>query len=495
MIREQRGYLLIAIAIVGAALCFDVLTLRPGHNWDGDYALYVMQARNLADGTPYADTNYIANPDNAIHPALYPPGLPLLLAPVYKVFGLDLDVMKGVGIAAFAAWLFVFALIARRFLPAGIALAATGLMGVHPYFWELKDTIYAAFPFLLFTYAALLCAQTSTEEQVSRSTRRWMLLGVVIFVAFAYSTRTVAIVLFPVIAAATLYRTRSILSAPLGALLIAAGLIAAISAWLPSDTGTYLAYFDQFSLREIARAGIDYALATGQLVQTGVLGPPILQRAALFVFLILVAVGFIAKLRESVTMYEVFTAAYGALLLIYPVRFETERYSLPLWPLLLLYALKGAVVLGEITLAPARRRYAPIAVAAALLGLYGVAYAGKDFSPIANPATGPIADQMYDAVRRLTTPDSILLSRKPTIIGLFTERKSATWPRNFIEDDEFWSYAAAIEARYLIQDLNHFGDGDFDPNDRLDEFVAANSASLNPVFQNEWFNVFEIARR
>src|SRR5436190_5352047 len=64
-------------------------TLRTDSPWGGDEALYVLHARNLAEGHSYTATGYIFNPRNPIHPAAAPPGLPLLLASVYRVRGAD----------------------------------------------------------------------------------------------------------------------------------------------------------------------------------------------------------------------------------------------------------------------------------------------------------------------------------------------------------------------------------------------------------------------
>src|SRR5438876_9591837 len=70
---------------------FYLATIRPGHAWGDDFAQYIHHARNLATGVPYAATGYIYNPYNpTTGPRTYPPGLPLLLAPVVKLTALEL---------------------------------------------------------------------------------------------------------------------------------------------------------------------------------------------------------------------------------------------------------------------------------------------------------------------------------------------------------------------------------------------------------------------
>ena len=72
---------LVPILLILGIGIFLLTALRQGQEWDGDFALYLMNARNIVLGLPYAKTAYLLNPDNAINPAAFPPGLPLLLAP------------------------------------------------------------------------------------------------------------------------------------------------------------------------------------------------------------------------------------------------------------------------------------------------------------------------------------------------------------------------------------------------------------------------------
>ena len=54
--------------IIPSAVLFiviaQVLTVREGHNWGGDFAQYILHARNIVEGRPYAQTGYIYNPSN-----------------------------------------------------------------------------------------------------------------------------------------------------------------------------------------------------------------------------------------------------------------------------------------------------------------------------------------------------------------------------------------------------------------------------------------------
>jgi hypothetical protein len=45
--------LLITIAV------FHTATIRPGHIWGDDFAMYIHHARNIVEGRPYAQTGYL----------------------------------------------------------------------------------------------------------------------------------------------------------------------------------------------------------------------------------------------------------------------------------------------------------------------------------------------------------------------------------------------------------------------------------------------------
>lgn len=67
-------------ALLLLAAGFYLATLRPGHRWGDDFALYLSHARNIALGFDYRATGYTFNPAALeLSPRNYPPLVPLLL--------------------------------------------------------------------------------------------------------------------------------------------------------------------------------------------------------------------------------------------------------------------------------------------------------------------------------------------------------------------------------------------------------------------------------
>src|SRR5579862_5893312 len=91
----MRTRRLIMAALIGAVGIFYLATLRQGHDWSDDFALYLHHAQNICEGAAYQETGYVYNPRRPLYgPPAYPPLFPLMLVPVYKLFGLSLTAMK-----------------------------------------------------------------------------------------------------------------------------------------------------------------------------------------------------------------------------------------------------------------------------------------------------------------------------------------------------------------------------------------------------------------
>src|SRR5262245_14683241 len=90
--RKSLAAVWVALYILFSGVAFHSIDgSQEWDTWGDDFALYIAHARNLVEGTSYTDTKFVYNPANAWYsPRAYPPGFPILLAPVYALQGLDL---------------------------------------------------------------------------------------------------------------------------------------------------------------------------------------------------------------------------------------------------------------------------------------------------------------------------------------------------------------------------------------------------------------------
>ena len=93
----QRQSRLLGPVLIVLVAVFHLTTLRSGHDWGGDFALYILHGQNIVEGDPYAQTPYIYNPYYPeLSPRAYPPVYPLMLAPLWAAYGGEPLSMKAI---------------------------------------------------------------------------------------------------------------------------------------------------------------------------------------------------------------------------------------------------------------------------------------------------------------------------------------------------------------------------------------------------------------
>ncbi len=87
--------------ITGLMLLVTITNLsvsNKSHAWGDDFAMYLSQMQSLSDGTlnqlEEQQKFLEANTSVIIGPMWYPWGYPIVLIPIYKLFGMDIEVFK-----------------------------------------------------------------------------------------------------------------------------------------------------------------------------------------------------------------------------------------------------------------------------------------------------------------------------------------------------------------------------------------------------------------
>jgi hypothetical protein len=480
------------LLIAGIAVAL-LLTLRSGQEWDGDFALYIMNARNIVAGIPYAHTGYIPNPANLICPAAYPPGLPLILAPLYAWFGVDLMKMKIVCTVMFVLFLVVLYRIAVRFVPASLALATTAAVGLHPFIVDSGNSLGSEFPFMLFCYSALYLIDRLQERDTTLELRATAVLGTAVAaVAFAYLTRSIGVALFPAAAFVSVYRSKRLFTLTNITLAGAAAVVLVVQHAFPPDVGTYVHYFQAFTPHGLLTAVNRYLSVRMELLGKAASEFPIGGVIIASALALLGLLGFVERLRRKVSVFEPFCVIYLLVLLIFPVRVEAARYAMPLWPLLFLYCAVGIDSLGQ-SLGAFGHRLLSAAVGFIVVALYCVQYAGMTFGPVPFSVDARQSRELLTQIRADVPQGERVLARKPTIVALYAGRDATVWPLA-ATDDEIWSYMARLRVTYVVQDIYHLA-AHHQANDPLDGFIDRNRSKLELVFKNEWFNLYRVVNQ
>lgn len=465
--------ILIAIGIFYAA------TFRAGHDWGGDFSLYIHHAKNLVEGIPYKETGYLYNPNNAtVGPATFPPVFPLLLAPIYAIFGMNLTAMKAELLALFMLTLWaIFEAFDDALSPLHRLLLVT-MIGLNPCFWAFKDHILSDTPFLLFIYLSLMAIHRAFRTKHTR--QKTLLLGMLIglLMYLAYGSRSPGLVLIPSLWSYDLLRHRRISRLTLVSTMTFFLLMVAQGVFAHNDSS----YGDQFvsmTAKTILRNLRGYAQSMTIFWENGFSR---FGRHAVFLLTGLLALaGLCLRLRRGITIFEVFGLLYGLLIILFP--FTQFRYLFPLFPLYAAYMLLALSAFSkQISRIP--QKFVPIsAIMLMIAATYLAQYSRAEYGAFTEGIAMPTAQELFAYISRQTPKDAVYIFRKPRVLALFTDRRVGGYHRP-VSDQELLDYFASLGVDYIITS----------PLDEayFTEFVRRHRAAWNMSFANADFTVYQI---
>ena len=516
----------IALAIVALGV-FHFLTLRPGQDWGDDFAQYVAHARNLAWGQPYDQTGYVVSAACPTYaPRAYPPLLPLMLAPIVRVAGLNFEAMKWLLLGFLLAGLGVIDLVLRRQLAGMERLAIILLIGLNPYLYRFKNSILSDLPFLFLVYATVWWSgrieawgsappRTGADEVEKRghSTfpaeradrrlgakrgkvecplfggERWWLagLGLGVVMALAYATRVVGVVLPVALLARDLWVHGKPARTTLLAVAVMALLAGAQALALPPG-GDYAVMLALYLAQPGALPGVvaghacAYAAMLAQLWQG--LGIPAAGAALAIVSAAVALAGYaIVCLRgrkRGVTLLECFVPLYLAAVLVWPVP-QDMRFVLPIVPAFFYYAavaLRSVAGIGTLR-RPAYGLAGVLAVTALTGGVAEIAVAPR--GAFVDGATGPAAEELCVFIRGHIPPEALLTGSKPRALALFTGRPATPYPMPVTE-------GSLAGVRYAVVGRAFGADRRF-----LLPWLSGPGSGAKVVFDNGMYQVLALA--
>ncbi|MHB1529458.1 MAG: glycosyltransferase family 39 protein [Acidiferrobacteraceae bacterium] len=485
--RASRSYLLFGAYLIVIGLIYT-FTLRHGHDWDGDYALYIAHAKNIVSGHPYGETGYIPNTNNPnLSPTVYPPIFPILLAPTYKIFGLDLRAMKITVILIMLCMLSMGYLYVKRLLrdPITTYLCMVAI-ALSPWLWGIRDLVAPEVPFMLFLFLSLLLAEAAIIPGRSESIRKRVFLGCAAGIStyLAYGTRVVGGLLIPAFLLFDLQRHRKI-STPSIAIVITFTILAIIQNQFIHSVGAYTEIIRMYSWDVFHRNVLGYArtvVAYWRSSTLGLTGAHYIFYATAPLFLL----GWLTSFTKRQSIYGIFFAMYTALLIALPI-YGAQRYLLPIMPFYILDIFIGSKVLGD-WIGDKKGRFLPIFVAGTILIAYAMWYKDQHLGAIKDGPYSPASLELFSFVKEHTKPNSIFIFRKPRILALYTERRASPPPLPNLEDT-LWGHINKIGATYIIV---KYAGVTFDRVDTFPVWIDENSARLKLLFENKMFRLYKI---
>lgn len=468
-------FIIIIISVIGV---FYLLTIREGHNWGGDFSMYVHHAKNIAEGIDYKDTGYIYNPSRpSLGPKTYPPIFPLLLLPIYKWFGLNFTAMKIEIIIMFLIFLIIYFLIFKNGLPFKSLVITIVLIGCNPYFWDFKDNVLADIPFLLWTYISLFFILQAYQSNKSQRIQLLYSMYVGLFIYLSYGTRSIGIVFIPCLFIHDIIRYKKPTQFTIIATLIFVFFMVLQTVSLHSDRS----YFDQLTVdpKIILRNIFSYAKSLAVLWDNGY--SRIFTGVLFIIVCALTTIGYVARIKNRVTFLEIFLPLYVGIIIIWPA-YQGTRFLIPAIPLYIMYAFIGITEIKFTQYKEARRLFVTILIVALFVSYFGK-YTKLNYGSIDRGIGKKETIELFEYIRNNTDGGDVFIFRKPRVLSLFTGRSAAVYHRPD-NDKDLWNFFHSIGATYLIA-------GSIDL-EFLHLFVEKYENKFEEVYSNLDFTVYKI---
>ena len=166
------------------------LSISDEHSWGDDFAQYIKEALNIAQGKPFYTSGYIYNPYNPLYaPPQYPPGFPLLLAPVVRYFGVAIRPMLYFNSLLCAVLILTAYKFFKQRMGALKAVLLSLAVGYSNYIINLKGNVLSDLPCLILILLYLIVRTRSRPAKID-------VLWLILISAAAVQMRSQAFLLF-----------------------------------------------------------------------------------------------------------------------------------------------------------------------------------------------------------------------------------------------------------------------------------------------------------
>ena len=411
------------------------LNVHEGHSWGGDdYALYIKEAENISKGIPFYKTGFVFYTRNiCFSPPQYPPGFPLLLAPIVKIWGLSIKPMCYFNTVLLLGLMLTLMAWFRKQMGVVSAICLALLIGYSGIMVDIKQCIWSDLPCLLFVMLYLLFRRS----EVFKPSRIALLI---ILSTMAVMIRTQAILLVGAEVLLLIYHAgRALyLRKPINKAILLPGAYIALGMpvllyvvnrfifYTPlSAGGFYLNYLKDVShtgILEICRNNVNFLVQTiyGFFYYETDSGfrtvmVSIMQSAGLICTLI----GFAISVRRGLKIEDLFFCLMIGLMLYYPI--HDSRYFLPAIAIVYYYCyLALQKILPALTSIPTRKIGIAITVVCLVTGF-------KYLKSTTNPPIGYVpAAKDYQAFRYIQDhvgDSELVLFSRPRFLTLYTNKR------------------------------------------------------------------------
>lgn len=470
------------LIIIAITAIFSLSNISNTHDWGDDFALYILHARQMAEGKPYAETGYIYNELYPTYsPQNYSVGFPLLLAPFVDLFGLNFIAYKIYILFFFLLFLWVLYVYFAPKVGKLEMWIILSLIAICPFFYLLRQSGLSDIPGAVFFIFALILFE---KAQKSNSIRHWIGFGIIVYCAFLI--RPTAIILIPAALYFTVFHARSLLKGVLYSIATFFVLTVAMK-WVYPVDGSYIQMMQSFYGAKDAHAlylHLSYMLEISILDFRGLFAVGNTKTVVnLLIYIgggLLFLFNWTKQTLKGPGFLEVLMLGYFIMVILWPGH-QGIRYFTPVLPLYFYYIISAI----QIQRFPKYSAWLKTSFLVLAIITSIVFYTTFDSMSDKYGVTGENSAALFKEINDEVPQEAVIMALKPRAICLMTGRKGIVFPD---EDhgSQFRSCISEHQVSYLV--IPVYGGG---PS-YIKEKILPDTTGYSKVYSNDEWLLYKI---
>jgi hypothetical protein len=461
------------------------INVRSSHNWGGDFAQYINQAKCISEGRSQSETGYIFNEQNPyLGPPSYPIGFPLILAPIYYFFGNNILAFSFLISIFLLALSFILVKIFNLYFNYLISVLMAVAFIYNPWLLRFKSSIVSDIPFAFFFLLGIYFYMKKFNSEKTKI-RFSVLLGLLICISMLIKSIGALIIFgifFEKIVASLKNRNFKFarFHDPL-IILVSILFFYILSNYIifPTDTEHYSFFSTLFNLDNIVGAIKSNYSYYFVLIKNYFSDDVVISAITITLFLL----GFIKKIISKADIADYIFTAYLIIIFSFPA-VQGFRYLLPIYPIILIYIVFGFKSI-KINFPSKRNVFLTIAVSSLLILIYynGISSVIKSQKKtLAGPQTS-YSIETFHYIQKNTDENSIFAFIKPRVLALYTTRQSIGIGKGKSIEE--------IDQKFSEVGVNYILTVEDKKSKQFENYIEHYNHKLELIWENDRFKIFK----
>lgn len=448
---KPRYFILFAVLVLLPLLFMGT---RESHDWGDDFAQYIHQAGNIIHGVSQSETGFVYSQKNYIGPQAYPIGFPLMLAPVYAIFGNSISVFIFFISVIYLLMGVYLLLFYRRYFSQLTSFVLMLILMYNPQMLLFKREVMSDIPFTAILILFFVLYHKIKSDDLYKNLWLALLVGVLITIRPAGIVLVFAILTEKLILLVNHKNKHALFIASFFGiipLLLYFG-VNSFLCHIPSggSISDYLQFYYSGNIMGLIPENFSHHLQVLRYMyepESGALkGFSVLLGSGILTF---VALGFLNRMLRKPGVVDWFFIYYVVMLLVFPNNNSGFRLMIPLGFLILFYAASGFKLLdlqfinGKL----------PIALTAGIviLALYspGIFQIVRSQKLILEGPQQPQAQEAFQYINKNIPKNEIVVFAKPRALALYAGCQSVCDPFS-TDPTMIHTEILHANARYLL---------------------------------------------